>query len=426
MKDFKDNLVMEFYSNLSSELLNLSHSFFERKYASKDHLNLKIHNYFYDLIQGQEEDSIDKFNLYSYLYPNQAFNESKLSTALNRHLPDLKEFAIFFETKNESNFIEFIWTDFLGDFNMKRNLKYNMKRKENTESDKNLIQPIVAYFNSRERYYYNIRFNEFIKSFENGELLKLYIDDFESYTAFTKMQLYIGLVVQYLHLREFHNIEKLKNELSDKFSRYLNNTNFHISSNAQILHLYLNFNEVLFNQLFHNVLENLLKLSKEDKIFCLNNLLNLIIIQFNNGLEYMKVKEYKLYFKLEELDILDIQDSITYRKLINIVYACLYNSDQDQARYFLEKYHLKLPNEIQTSSYSFNMARILFAQADYANALRELNKVDFSYSIYYTVYSKKLELQAFISLGQYDVALNKLNAFIPNQLGFSDYPQFLS
>ena len=411
MKDFKDNLVMEFYSNLSSELLNLSHSFFERKYASKDHLNLKIHNYFYDLIQGQEEDSIDKFNLYSYLYPNQAFNESKLSTALNRHLPDLKEFAIFFETKNESNFIEFIWTDFLGDFNMKRNLKYNMKRKENTESDKNLIQPIVAYFNSRERYYYNIRFNEFIKSFENGELLKLYIDDFESYTAFTKMQLYIGLVVQYLHLREFHNIEKLKNELSDKFSRYLNNTNFHISCNAQILHLYLNFNEVLFNQLFHNVLENLLKLSKEDKIFCLNNLLNLIIIQFNNGLEYMKVKEYKLYFKLEELDILDIQDSITYRKLINIVYACLYNSDQDQARYFLEKYHLKLPNEIQTSSYSFNMARILFAQADYANALRELNKVDFSYSIYYTVYSKKLELQAFISLGQYDVALNKLNAF---------------
>ena len=225
------------------------------------------------------------------------------------------------------------------------------------------------------------------------------------------MQLYIGLVVQYLHLREFHNIEKLKNELSDKFSRYLNNTNFHISSNAQILHLYLNFNEVLFNQLFHNVLENLLKLSKEDKIFCLNNLLNLIIIQFNNGLEYMKVKEYKLYFKLEELDILDIQDSITYRKLINIVYACLYNSDQDQARHFLEKYHLKLPNEIQTSSYSFNMARILFAQADYANALRELNKVDFSYSIYYTVYSKKLELQAFISLGQYDVALNKLNAF---------------
>ena len=48
-----------------------------------------------------------------------------------------------------------------------------MKRKENTESNKNLIQPIVAYFNSRERYYYNIRFNEFIRSFENGELLKL-------------------------------------------------------------------------------------------------------------------------------------------------------------------------------------------------------------------------------------------------------------
>ena len=400
MKDFKDNLVMEFYSNLSSELLNLSHSFFERKYASKDHLNLKIHNYFYDLIQGQEEDSIDKFNLYSYLYPNQAFNESKLSTALNRHLPDLKEFAILAELKNDNDFVEVIWTDFLVD------LKYNMKRKENIELNKNVVRPISFYFNSRENYYYNIKFNELIKSFESGELLKQYIDDFESYAAFTKMQLYIGLIVQYLHLKEFQNIDKLKMELGDSFSKYLNNTNFHICSNAQILRLYLNFNEDLFDLLFNNVLENLIKLSDENKIFYLNNLFNFIIIQFTDGREHIKLKEYELYIKLEELDLLHIQGSITYRKLINIVYACLYNSDQDQARHFLEKYHLKLPNEIQTSSYSFNMARILFAQADYANALRELNKVDFSYSIYYTVYSKKLELQAFISLGQYDVALN--------------------
>ena len=41
-------------------------------------------------------------------------------------------------------------------------------------------------------------------------MLKQYIDDFESYAAFTKMQLYIGLIVQYLHLKEFQNIDKLK------------------------------------------------------------------------------------------------------------------------------------------------------------------------------------------------------------------------
>jgi hypothetical protein len=410
MKEYKDNLVVEFYSNLTSDLLNLSHIFFERKYAKNDNLNLKIHNYIYDIIKSLGINSLDKYKLYSHIYPNQEFNESKLNTALNRHIPDLKEFAILSEIKNENDYVEIIWTDFLVDYNMKRNLKYNIKRKDN-EEQKKFIQPLVAYFNSREEYFYNIKFNEIIKTFESGELLKKYINNFESYTAYTKMQLYIGLVVQYMHLKEIQSVEKLKIELGDILTEYFTNINFHISSNAQILHLYLNFNENLFEILFDNILENIHKLPNDNKIFYLNNLFNFIIMQFRNGLEYMKVKEYELYVKLEGLNLLDIQGSITYRKLINIIYACLYNTDLIQAQYFLEKYYIKLPFEIRASCYSFNYARILFTKAEYQNALLELNNVNFSNSIIHTIISKKIEIQALISMGQYDVALNKLNAF---------------
>lgn len=410
MTEYKDNIISEFYKNLDDNLLNLSHKHFERKYAKSDNLNLKIHNYYFDLLKNKSFDLLDKHKLFSYLYPGESFNESKLTTSLNRHLPDLKEFAIITEVNADNEYIEFIWSDFLLDNQMKRNIKTNI----NKNLKKNIVKkvpPIRKYFNSRENYFFNIHYNETSKPVQNENSLNEYIHDFESYADYTRMQLYIGLIVQYFNLKDLDKIDRLKPELNLLSSKHLFSDNIFLSLNAQILKLYLDFSEEVFNLFYNTVFNNINFIPEDDKLYYFNNLLNFIVVQSKKANKSFRLKEYELYLKLEDLGLLNLRNSITFRKLINIIYTCLRAMDIEKASYFLEKYSPKIPKSIRKSCYSFNKARILFAQKNYNSTLLELNQVDFSTTFIYAIESKKLELKSLICLGHIDVALARLSSF---------------
>lgn len=401
MKNYNDSLISEVYLQMDEEDLILSHKFFQKKYKKVDSLNLKIHNYYFHKLKDSPP-IFDKKEIYKNLYPEESFNESKFTTALNRHLLDLKEFVITKEMESDNSFTSMVWADFLADGRMSKNLNQYIHKLDKENNNVHNIDTLKAFLSKRARYYNHI-------GEPNAELdsLKSYIDSTESYFDYFRMQLYISLIILFIKRGEIHKIKELS--IQNVIERNIHSENLQLNYNAHILKLYIDFSDEVFNAFFNQIMETMKKHNPVDQIFYTNNILNFIVIQVKKNVQYIQYL-YQFFVEFDKMDLLHIDTHFPFGKLNNIVFSCNYFRDYKMANYFLEKYHKLINHSIQKQAKQYLKAIILFEERDFKKTLIELSTLDYKGLETHMLKIKHIEIMAFIGLADTDTAHSKLEA----------------
>lgn len=401
VKNYNNSLVSEVYLNLCEEDLNLSHRYFQNKYKKMDSLNLRIHNYYFHKLKEAIPD-FDKKEIYAKLYPNESFNESKFTTVLNRHLLDLKEFIIFKEMELENSFINLVWSDFLADYRMSKNLNTYIQKIEKENTKANHSHLFKSFLSKRSSYY-----NQIGELKAEQDALLSYISSTESYFDYFRMQLYISLIILYIRRGEIHKIDELS--IQSLIDRNIRSENLQLNYNAHILQLYKKFSEDIFTAFFNEIMKTIKKHSLTDQIFYTNNIQNFIVIQVKKDVKHLQYL-YRFFVEFDKMDLLHVDTHFSFGKLNNIVSSCNYIRDYKMANYFLDKYHKLINHSIKKQVKKYLKAIILFEERDFKKTLIELSTLDYKGLETYILKIKHIEIMAFIGMADTGTAYSKLEA----------------
>jgi hypothetical protein len=137
---------------------------------------------------------------------------------------------------------------------------------------------------------------------------------------------------------------------------------------------------------------------------------NYCIRQANLGnAEFLK-ELFEAYQVLLENEIIFESGHISQFDFKNIVTVALRLEEHVWARTFIEKDHLLLRKDFRTNAYTYNMARLHFAEGNYKQSLRLLLSVEFT-DVYYHLDSKALLLKTYYELEDFEPLLSLINTF---------------
>lgn len=97
-------------------------------------------------------------------------------------------------------------------------------------------------------------------------------------------------------------------------------------------------------------------------------------------------------------------------KFKNIVVLALRLEKLDWTAHFLEKYTQNLPEESRTETHAYCLAKLFFVQKKYNETLKLLCNADFE-DIFFKIDARKLLLQTYYELGEWEGLNNTLNSF---------------
>lgn len=393
-----NTVIGELYISFSEAELKALDIFLSTSHWQYSDTVMKCHACIMYARLNSELEQLDKKLIFVSVYEDEVYNDSKLRFLLNRLAEAIREFVISLEDKKGNVFLEKVWIDFLLDRKVKKNIQYNLEKKE---------IPTSVEYKFLQRYFKGQEIN--INSFNFKKDVEV---QFESITNLMKSaELFSDLVFikNYCSLISFSNVyrsipielpvHKLL-EIKDKnwekdhpeFLIYLN-----------LLDLLVNKDELQYYFTFkQNLFEYLSIWNEEEKINFLVYLLNFTSLQINSGKAEFIDEQYELFTLFEERGIFDINGYINAGRINNVVFIYLRKKQFKKAEDFIKKYSSMLPIQTKESCRHFNLARIRFENGKYKESLSELLKVDFGHDAFYSVNSKILLLKNYFELKESD------------------------
>ncbi len=137
--------------------------------------------------------------------------------------------------------------------------------------------------------------------------------------------------------------------------------------------------------------------------------LNYCVRRINAGAVRFSGEALELYKEgLEKGYLLEdgVLSRFTYH---NVVAAGLQSGDLDWVRYFIHDYKNKLEKRYRESSFSFNLARLEYAQRNYGHVLELLQKANYRDPLL-NLAAKSLLLKTYHDLGEFDLLQSHLDA----------------
>jgi hypothetical protein len=359
---------------------------------------IKCHNCLMQSRLNSELEVLDKKVIFHSVYDDEPYNDSKLRFLLNRLVEAIREFVISHEDKIGNVFLEKVWIDFLLSKKVKKNIQYNLEKKEiPTSVEYKFLQ---RYFKSQELNVNSFAFSKDIKQqfesianlMKNAELFSdlVFIKNYCSLISFSNVYRSIPVDLPSEKLIEIKNKHWEKEH--PEFLVYLN-----------LLDLLINKNDPEYYYKYkQNLFEYLEIWNAEEKVNFLASLLNFTTNQINSGKVEFIDEQFELFNHFEEREIFDIKGYINAGRINNVVFIYLRKKQFQKAEDFIKKYSSFLPEDTKESCRHFNMARIRFENAKYKESLSELLKVDFGHDAFYSLNSKLLLLKNYFELKESD------------------------
>lgn len=139
---------------------------------------------------------------------------------------------------------------------------------------------------------------------------------------------------------------------------------------------------------------------------------NYCISKINKGetekYEALLLQLYKS--QIESQSLFDNKGKILVGNFKNIITIAVRIKDLTWAKHFLENYAIYLPDEVRGDVEGYCSAKIAFALADYSSVIKQLYQVEPA-DIYFNLDARKLLVQAYFELSEWESTLVTLNAF---------------
>ena len=394
-----DNTVIgELYFSLSEVELKALDIFLSTSHWQYSDTVIKCHSCLMHSRLYNELDVLNKKNIFQSVYDDEPYNDSKLRFLLNRLVEAIREFVISSEDKKGNVFLEKVWIDFLLDRRVKKNIQYNLEKRESPTSVE--YKFLQRYFKSQELNVNSFAFSKDVKQqfesianlMKNAELFSdlVFIKNYCSLISFSNVYRSIPIDLPSEKLVEIKNKHW---ELEyPEFLIYLN-----------LLDLLINKNEPAYYYKYkQDLFEHLEIWNAEEKVNFLASLLNFTTNQINSGKAEFVDEQYELFTLFEERGIFDIKGYINAGRVNNVIFIYLRKKQFKKAEDFIKKYTSILPEQTKESCRHFNLARIRFENGKYKESLNELLKVDFGHDAFYSVNSKILLLKNYFELKESD------------------------
>ncbi|MEM6261511.1 MAG: hypothetical protein AAGI38_03310 [Bacteroidota bacterium] len=136
---------------------------------------------------------------------------------------------------------------------------------------------------------------------------------------------------------------------------------------------------------------------------------NYCVRQINQGSSKYLETLFELYKELLVTNLLERNGYIPHEYLKNIVTIGLRLKEFDWVKDFLEKYRNRMHPDIRQNAYDYNLAAYYYEQQLYRDALKLLQKVDFT-DVYYHLGAKCIQLKVYFELEDDDGLLYLIKA----------------
>ena len=393
-----NTVIGELYNSFSKEQLKALDQYIQTSNWQYSETIVNCHSCFRDYASQGILAELNKEIIFLHVYGEDSFNDAKLRFLLNRLAEAIREFVIYASDKAENVFTEKVWIDFLLDKRLRKNIQYNLDKKEIPASVE--YKFLQRYFKSQEVNVHSFAFTKDIKlQFESiVELMKeaelfsdlVFIRNYCSIISFSNVYRSIPIELPAEKLQEIKN--KHREEVHPEFLIYLD-----------LLDLLIHKTDANYYYKYKKDLFDHLEIWNDDeKVNFLASLLNFTTNQINSGKTEFVEEQYQLFILFGERGIFDIKGYVNDGRVNNVIFIYLRKKEFAKAEEFVKKYSVMLPNQTKESCLHFNLARIHFEKMNYKQSLRELLKVDFSQDHGYSLNSKLLLLKNYYELKESD------------------------
>lgn len=393
-----NTVLGEIYYSFTTQELKLLDQYISTSNWQYSDTIVKCHECFQYHRLNHSLESLNKEEIFKYIYEEEKHNDSKLRFLFNRLIEAIREFVLLSQNKKENIFTEKVWIDFLLEKKLRKNIQYNLDKKEIYTSIE--YKFLNQYFKSQELNTFSANFSSDIKArFEtftdlmrNAELFNdlVFIKNYCSLISFTNVYQSIPFDLPENKLIE---IKAKKWELiHPEFLVYLSLIDLLIQKTTT--KCYYQYKKVLF--------DNFDIWIDDEKVNFVVYLLNYTSQQINRGAVEFIDEQYNLFNLFEEKNIFELKSYINSGRINNVVFIYLRKKEFEKATNFVNKYVDLLPEEMQDSCRHFNLARIYFENKKYKLSLRELIQVDFGQDTFYSINSKIILLKNYFELKESD------------------------
>ncbi|MEZ4687171.1 MAG: hypothetical protein R3B47_14205 [Bacteroidia bacterium] len=352
-------------------------------------------------------EAVDYEQLYAGAFPDESYNENRLTKKLFYLNKLAEQFVLFESAKNQPMENSFVLLHYYNSRKLPSLFLHQLK-----ECYK--LWEKIAHPSSRDyNWYYMIEMeysnfllrNNHLKGSANLEVATKALD---AYFLQEKLKLGTAMVSRQNIVNTTYKLpllESLEEFLADKIDAYIPEIRVWFSA-LQLTRMPQS--EEHFSRLKTMVLSNIDKLGAGDSSALLILLQNTARYIYPEDEQYYSVM-YSLYHTQIEHGLLFQNGALLPGLVNNIVTTGLKLGKLAWAEDFLEKYKDYIPEEYRQNTYWYNLANINFAQKAYPQTLAFLNRLEYQ-DPFFTLRIKRLQLKTYYELQEWELLDTTINS----------------
>ena len=345
---------------------------------------------------------LEKEKVYQKIFGDADYDDVKMRLLISDALKAVHQFISVSRMMNDQLSTEMLLLDH---FFRSENDDYTLKRFEEFEKKLHALP-----YRDQKFYYFNYRLEElknnyFTRRSIDYDLAPLF-RSLEGFYFLNKLKLICArLSHNYIFRKEDHEAFVSEIEMSLRQGQFSGNQTI-VAYSYCVLLLTAEKPEAWFTKLYDLLDSSSAEINPPDNIIFHKVMENYCIRLINQGEEQYYDQLYQL-FERRLMQATEISSS----EVKSFTTLCLrMNRPEMVLRFINEKKHQFIPAEIREDAYNYSMAVYWFYMKDYSRVLHLLQEVEYL-SVFYKIGSKKLLIETYFELSEWDSLDSAMNAF---------------
>ena len=361
-------------------------------YYNSDKSIVALFEYLRRYAPDYESTKLTKEQVFDHVFPGEHFNDRRLRVTMSRLSGLVEAFMVAQRLKRDSfSFEQHLHTE-LG----ARNL-YDLFAKKNRELSKKLEESpyrdadhYLARWRVMHDHFFQLQTRRYqVQAAQLDEIMQ----QLDAFFLLSKLRYSAELLNRQNILSEEHELLLLpeSRQLVAESPRYKNNKVFQMYDDLLGL-MEQPENEVLFQRLYENVIQNLQLFRPEDQAMFLRYLINVTIRLYNKGKQAYLSAQFTLFLLGLQHDIFFTKGKFSDATFLNVIVTATVLGKLDWVESFIAEYAPLLAEEMQADAINLGTAYWYFAKQNFTSSKKLLRQIEGS-DLQYLLRIKSLALR---------------------------------
>ena len=420
------NKLIELLKKLSAVELRWFVEYVKSPFFNKHQNLIKLIELLYEAAPLYESKTLDKKNLFKYIFPHEKYKEQKVSDLASYLVDLLENFMAYLNYEKQPVLQKQLLLKELRERELDKFFQSNLRE----------LRKKTDAYSYRDEFYYHNRFLAetesdafFIKkgSRERNDSLQKKVDSLDLFYLSVKLRNSCEMINRQNIISSKYNLRMLDNIISylNKHPEELKDVPSITIYHRILLTLTESENEIHYTRLKELLAEHARKFSIEESRQMYDYAQNYCIKKINQGNAFYAKEIFSLYKLLLENEIIFEGKYLSQWDYKNIVSIAIRLKEFEWTKKFMEQYKEKIAAEFRNNAYTYNLASYYYSKEEYKSALKLLQEVEFT-DVFYHLGSKSMLLKMYYELEETEALYSLIDTFkmyLNRNKLISDYQQ---